>query len=212
MKKLSYLFLLIFFFSCQEKNKQQTPHANTNKSFEAPVVLTPGKDTIKLPIAIAAGKPTIIQAKAPTVSSSGVDNPNAPQGIPHFTNFTTNDGLALDAIACSIMDKTGNLWFGTSGGGVSRYDGKSFTNYTTVQGLANNVVLSITEDKTGNLWFGTEEGGVSRYDGKSFTNYTTAHGLANNTIWSITEDKTGNLWFGTEGGGVSRYDGKTFTN
>ncbi len=27
-------------------------------------------------------------------------------------------------------DKTGNLWFGTSGGGVSRYDGKSFTNFT----------------------------------------------------------------------------------
>ena len=109
-------------------------------------------------------------------------------------------------------DKTGNLWFGTEGGGVSRYDGKTFTNYTTTQGLASNVVLSITEDKTGNIWFGTYVGGVSRYDGKTFTNYTTAQGLANNTIWSITEDKTGNLWFGTYGGGVSRYDGKTFTN
>ena len=125
-------------------------------------------------------------------------------------------------------DKTGNLWFGTDGGGVSRYDGKSFTNFTTAQGLANNTVWSITEDKTGNLWFGTQGGGVSRYDGnceaitntnknnqsvsKSFTNFTTAQGLANNTVFSITEDKTGNLWFGTDGGGVSRYDGKSFTN
>ena len=108
----------------------------------------------------------------------------------------------------------GNLWFGTDGGGVSRYDGKSlpagqasFTNFTTEQGLANNTVLSITEDKRGNLWFGTQGGGVSRYDGKSFTNYTTEQGLANNNVRSIIEDKMGNLWFGTHGGGVSRYDG-----
>ena len=98
-------------------------------------------------------------------------------------------------------DKSGNLWFGTSGG-VSRYDGKSFTTFTTAQGLADNSVTSITEDKSGNLWFGTY-GGVSRYDGKSFATFTTAQGLANNSVMSITEDKSGNLWFGTYGGGVS---------
>ena len=104
-------------------------------------------------------------------------------------------------VLCSITeDKTGNLWFGTYGGGVSRYDGKSFTTFTTAQGLANNIVWSITEDKTGNLWFGTDGGGVSRYDGKSFSTFTTAQGLANNFVRSITEDKTGNLWFGTSEG------------
>jgi len=127
-------------------------------------------------------------------------------GSSNFINYTTDLGLALDAIACGFRDKTGNLWFGTDGGGVSRYDGKSFTNFTTAQGLANNSVWSIMEDKTGNLWFGTYGGGVCRYDGGSFTNFTTAQGLANNTVWSITEDKMGNLWFGTDGGGVSRYD------
>ncbi|MES2138108.1 MAG: two-component regulator propeller domain-containing protein [Bacteroidota bacterium] len=126
-------------------------------------------------------------------------------GTSSFTNYTTDQGLALDAISCAIMDKFGNLWFGTPGGGVSRYDGKSFTNFTTAQGLVNNVVKSIAEDKMGNIWFGTLGGGVSRYDGKSFTNYTTAQGLTNNVVWCITEDKKGNLWFGTDGGGVSRY-------
>jgi len=131
-------------------------------------------------------------------------------GISNFTNFTTDNGLALDAIGCSFKDKTGNLWFGTNGGGVSRYDGKSFVTFSTDQGLANNIVLSIAEDKTGNLWFGTYGGGVSRYDGKSFVTFSTTQGLANNSVWSIVEDKTGNLWFGTYGGGVSRYDGKSF--
>ncbi|MCC6180222.1 MAG: SpoIIE family protein phosphatase, partial [Bacteroidia bacterium] len=129
-----------------------------------------------------------------------------------FTNYSTAQGLANNLVLSITEDKSGNLWFGTDGGGVSRYDGKIFTNYSTAQGLANNLVFSITEDKSGNLWFGTYGGGVTRYDGKSFTNYSTAQGLANNSIWSITEDKSGNLWFGTSGGGVSRYDGKSFTN
>ncbi len=30
------------------------------------------------------------------------------------------------------------LWFGTDGGGVSRYDGETFTTFTTQDGLANN--------------------------------------------------------------------------
>ncbi|MBL4625919.1 MAG: SpoIIE family protein phosphatase, partial [Flavobacteriales bacterium] len=92
------------------------------------------------------------------------------------------------------------LWFGTNGGGVSKYDGKSFINFTVKQGLANNFVLSIAEDKNGNLWFGTNGGGVSKYDGKSFINFTVEQGLANNYVYSIAEDKNGNLWFGTNQG------------
>jgi len=132
-------------------------------------------------------------------------------GRSNFTHFTTDNGLALDAIRCSVKDKNGNLWFGTYGGGVSRYDGKSFTNFTTTHGLPNNVVNCILEDKSGNLWIGTN-GGSSRYDGKSFTNFTSAQGLANNFVNCILEDKSGNLWFSTYGRGVSRYDGKSFTN
>jgi ligand-binding sensor domain-containing protein/class 3 adenylate cyclase len=126
-------------------------------------------------------------------------------GISNFSTFTTDYGLALDATSCSILDKKGNLWFGTSGGGVSRYDGKSFTTFSTAQGLANNTVWCIIEDKNGNLWFGTD-GGVSRYDGESFMTFSTVQGLADNRVRSIAEDKKGNLWLGTDGGGVSRYD------
>ena len=156
--------------------------------------------------------PVLLDAKGEVINdSAGNTFIMGSGGISNFTNFTTDNGLALDAIGCSKIDKAGNLWFGTDGGGVSRYDGKSFTTFSTAQGLANNNVRSITEDKAGNLWFGTQGGGVSRYDGKSFTTFSTAQGLANNTVWSITEDKAGNLWFGTYGGGVSRYDGKSFT-
>lgn len=125
-------------------------------------------------------------------------------GIPNFTNFTTENGLALDAIISSFVDKTGNIWFGSIGGGVSRYNGKTFNTFSTVQGLCNNIVWSIAEDINGNIWFGTQGGGVSRYDGNTFTTFTTADGLGGNNVLGITSDKAGNLWFATEGG-LSRY-------
>jgi ligand-binding sensor domain-containing protein/class 3 adenylate cyclase len=136
-----------------------------------------------------------------------------PQKVPAVTHFlmktyTTEDGLGSDIIQAMIRDKNGNLWFGTWGGGVSRYDGQTFTTYTTAQGLANNAVGAILQDRNGYLWFGTPNG-VSRYDGHTFTAYSTAQGLPNSFVSVIHEDRAGNLWFGTLGG-VSRYDGHAF--
>ena len=75
-----------------------------------------------------------------------------------FTHFTEKEGLSNNSVKSILEDKSGNLWFGTYGGGVSRYDGKSFTHFTEKEGLSNNSVWSILEDKSGNLWFSTESG------------------------------------------------------
>lgn len=125
-------------------------------------------------------------------------------------NYTTNEGLVLDAILCGTRDNLGNLWFGTQGGGVSRFDGKTFTNYTESQGLADDTVHSIYADKEGRIWMGTDQG-VSRYDGEAFVNFSKREGLADNYVRSIFQDTQGAMWFGTYGGGASRYDGKAFT-
>ena len=73
-------------------------------------------------------------------------------------------------------DKAGIIWLGT-GGGVSRYDGKSFRNFTTSDGLTNNDVHAIIQDKTGKIWFGTR-GDITIYDGKTFTTLTDKDGKA----------------------------------
>ena len=166
------------------------------------------------PITKIAGLPTVTQLPIAIslIDSLPVIHPDQGKGL--FNNYTSDDGLAMDAInfgKTTICDSWGNLWFATQGGGVSKYDGKSFITYTTEQGLANNSVRSIVEDKSGNLWLGTYGGGVSKYDGESFITYTSEQGLANNSVFSIAEDKSGNLWFGTNGGGVSKYDGSSFT-
>ena len=74
------------------------------------------------------------------------------------------------------MDDSGKLWFGTDGGGVTRFDGSAFTSFTVNQGLGGNIILSTLEDKEGNLWFGTAGGGLSKFDGKSFTTFSLSQG------------------------------------
>jgi len=55
------------------------------------------------------------------------------------------------------------VWFGTYGGGVSKYNGAQWTTYNTTNGLADNNVTSIAFDILGNKWFGTYKG-VSKFD------------------------------------------------
>lgn len=131
-------------------------------------------------------------------------------GISQFMAFTTDQGLALDGVNSVLLDRRGHLWFGTNGGGISRYDGNSFTNFNTSQGLVGNTIRSLWEDQNGTIWIGTLTG-LSKFDGHSFYNYTLENGLPNDVIFGITEDQNGALWFATGGGGVLRFDGKEFT-
>jgi ligand-binding sensor domain-containing protein len=128
-------------------------------------------------------------------------------------------------VHCSLQDKSGNLWFGTTGEGVYKYDGKFFSQFTAKDGLNSNTVWCILEDKKGKMWLGTDAG-LCAYNGGSFSKIqiplSNRGSLYPNTlpntvpsnkydVWNIMEDNTGKLWFATTGG-VYRYDGKTFTS
>ena len=215
------LIILLSFFSC---GKQQTPEKQKKEiSFSPPIIIHVSHpiitllDTCSEPIKMVVPKKGINNYTI--LTNGGPKNAIFPSPIIHtanvgesagfsiMKNFNTEQGLALSTVWCGYKDKAGNLWFGTMGGGVSKYDGKSFTNYTASQGLAANLVKCIIEDKEGNLWFGTNGGGVSKYDGKSFKNFTIEQGLPSNMVLSILEDKDGNLWFSTDGG-LCKYDPK----
>jgi signal transduction histidine kinase/DNA-binding response OmpR family regulator len=99
-----------------------------------------------------------------------------------------------------LEDRHGNLWFGTQGGGVSKYDGDSIIHFTTREGLSQNRIRCILEDRHGNLWFGTNSRGVSMFDGKTITHYTEKEGLSDNFVWSIEEDNMGNIWISGQRG------------
>ena len=132
------------------------------------------------------------------------------RGGKRFVTFTTKDGLPSNKVLSIYRDPDGVMWFGTEGGGVSRYDGEKFVTFTAKDGLPHNKVATICDASDSVLWFGTWGGGVSRYDGKKFVTFTTKDGLPDNSVCCIHHGPERDLWFGTYGGGVSRYDGKEF--
>lgn len=138
----------------------------------------------------------------------------------HPSIVKTQGGNEFCNIHCSLIDKNGNLWFGTMKEGAYRYDGKQFIQITTTNGLSDNTIWSMAEDKTGDIWFGTAHG-VSMYNGKQVSammlqavnepadSMLRRAGLRYE-VSSILCDRSGKLWFGTSNG-VYCYDGKQYT-
>ncbi len=123
-----------------------------------------------------------------------------------FKNYNVEDGLAQSQVLSIFQDHRGNMWLGTNGGGLSKYDGNKFVTYSSKDSLINNLVFSITEDNDGHLFFGTYDG-LSVYDGVQFKNFNTKNGLTHNRIFKVLKDRKGTIWIGTAKG-VCKYENK----
>lgn len=179
--------MFIVFISCNHQESKPT----NNKIVKQVPSISNKKDTLlppKVVLLTASNQPKIIKAGKPTVV---IDT--ASIGAPFFTNYTIDDGLPINFITNCMQDKEGNLWIGTGGGGLVKYNGKNFITYTTAQGLSNNFIEYIMQDKAGNIWIGTISNGVSKYDGKTFTNYSVTEGLAGNLVMGMAQDDNGNI-------------------
>ncbi len=73
---------------------------------------------------------------------------------PNLVRSTFFDPISL------LVDEADNLWFGTKGDGVFKYDSKSLVQFTKDNGLINNSILNIQSNKKGKLWI-IHESGIS---------------------------------------------------
>ena len=172
-------------------------------------ITTPGEDTLKklspfkvIPEVKLCKQPHPIKALPPRFKDASSYN---------IQYIDVDQGLLASRLKSVIVDKKGNIWIGSNGSGVCKYDGESFLNYTINNGLSNNTILTIFEDSKGNIWFTAEGYGVYRYDGKLFKQFTTEDGLTSNVTLSIFEDKKGQIWFGSWQG-ISIYYGQKISN
>jgi len=190
--------MAVFIISCnQNHEKAELSVFEKQDSISPPVIIPAGKPIIKYLSETEPPQITLLSQKpAPIITNAGF--------YVKMQNFNTQQGLAMSSILCGFKDKDGNLWFGTSGNGVSKYDGKAFTNYTSAHGLIHNLINNITQDSKGNIWFGTY-GGISKYDGVTFQNFTTEDGIPDIDVLKIMEDSNGILWVGTAKG-LCRYN------
>ncbi len=129
----------------------------------------------------------------------------------NFKNYNTKSGLANSFVNIIIQSPQGYIWFGTQGGGISRFDGKEFKSFTKEDGLISNDVTALCEDKNNNLWVGTAEG-ISKFDGKNFTNYVDdKSGIGRTIVYSILCDREGVVWFATFDKGLILWKNNAFS-
>jgi len=90
--------------------------------------------------------------------------------------------ISNDRILSSFEDSRGNIWVGTFGGGLNRYDRKTgvFSKYGKKEGFPDNVIYDIVEDRSGYLWL-TSNSGLIRFNAKD---NTVAHYDVNDGIQS----------------------------
>lgn len=127
-----------------------------------------------------------------------------------------SSSLAYDFVWVIFEDNQNNIWAGTYGGGVSRYNPKTdnFTNFSFDESdpysISDDRVRGIAEDPNGNIWLGTDNG-LSMLDletGK-FIRYTTKDGLLSSTIRQIKLSQDHKNLFIATGEGLNIIDLKT---
>ncbi|MBK9147327.1 MAG: hypothetical protein IPM12_05825 [Flavobacteriales bacterium] len=140
------------------------------------------------------------------VTASAETDVTEPLGVTQPSG--TDTAQVAEYIVAAHEDSKGNLWFGTNGQGLARWDGSALRYYSIAEGLIGDVVTGIAEDRNGDLWFGTHSG-ASRYDGSTFTGFGSAEGLHGQGC-KVLVDRNGTVWAGTSDG-VFRFSGERFT-
>lgn len=128
-----------------------------------------------------------------------------------YKNYKSTNGLSSNNIKVLRKDAWGDVWIGTSGGGVAIYKNSPFIAYSSLSGLNSDYVFSVCFDKRNNLWVGTDANGVLRMNDTSLVSFDDEIGFYNEKVKAIFEDSKGFVWIGTEGKGLaiySPYDGK----
>jgi PAS domain S-box-containing protein len=137
------------------------------------------------------------------VEFNGSKQPEKLKFIRFINNEKDKESLSSNSIISIFEDNEKNLYVGTFGGGLNKFNLLNKNNlkcekYFIEDGLPGNTVYAITSDNKGYIWLSTNNG-ISRFDpkNKTFTNFNKNDGLQGNDFeQSVVKLKDGRIGFG----------------
>ncbi len=121
-----------------------------------------------------------------------------------FRQVISADHLQDQVMGASFTAR-GELWIGTEGNGVLRFDIANAHAEPlppiVSPAIGSNSVLFLHRDRRGWVWVGTDHG-IDRFDGRWWRHIDSSDGLISNDLaeYSVFEDGDGSMWFGTTHG------------
>lgn len=119
-------------------------------------------------------------------------------------------------ISSFAEDDSNQIWIGTDGNGLNRWDRtkNTYVNYKKEagNGLSSNNITTILKDHQNNIWVATWGGGIQRFNKSSgrfehFSCINDANGLEFKNVWKLYEDRQHHLWASTfDNGGLYKFN------
>jgi signal transduction histidine kinase/ligand-binding sensor domain-containing protein/DNA-binding response OmpR family regulator len=125
------------------------------------------------------------------------------------------DQISGKDVFCIRQDSKGNVWVGTNGQGLTRYDAvkKTFHHFSSRdQGSiipSEGYIRAIEEDHDGNILIGSNGAGIAVYNPLKDQFHELNHAnskLPKDNVNSIFVASDGGIWVGMTEGGLARYD------
>jgi signal transduction histidine kinase/ligand-binding sensor domain-containing protein len=118
-----------------------------------------------------------------------------------FVPLANSENTVSSAINTLCADKTGALWIGTAGGGLTCWRNEKKITLTKKEGLPSDTILSLAEETPGRIWIGTDSGLAIWQDGHlavppQFKNFN------GRPITALFKDRNETIWIGVKDAGV----------
>ncbi|MFZ5553029.1 MAG: ligand-binding sensor domain-containing protein [Bacteroidota bacterium] len=139
-------------------------------------------------------------------------------GVYHITDnkteyFGEHNGFPFAAAISIYEDKSGCTWFGTSGNGLIKFNGKTFVSFLNSTGFKEPDIFSIALDSSGRVWASSFNKGVFYSDETGYHKFEPTVSIPLEQVRSIYVDSKKNIWMASVNG-LFVYDGvntKVFT-
>jgi len=130
-----------------------------------------------------------------------------------FQNYSSAFSLEMNVYSI-VRDKNDNLWIGTRGQGLIKYNLKTQEQKAYLEenneGLGSNSILTLKMNPEGKIWLGTDGKFICLFDpvSEKFTQIENRFDDWSKAIFCIEENNQF-IWGGSWGGGIKRFDKRT---